>query len=549
MLKFICGTDTLGVGVNVPIRTVLFTQLCKYGGEKTSILSARDFHQISGRAGRKGYDDRGYVVALAPEHVIENKRAEIRAGSDAKKRKKLVKKKPPTRGYVQWDEETYTKLQNASAEPLESRFQVSHGMLLNVLSRNGDGCRAMRTLIDDCHNTDASKKKLRKKGFQLFRALVDRQIIEINKHPQPGQPKLQINVELQDEFSLNQTLSLYCLDAIELLDQEDPDYALKLISLAESILEDPTAILRKQLDKLKSEKIAEMKADGIEYEERMEKLETLEHPKPEAEFIYETFNHFSDKHPWIGSENIKPKSIAREMYERYSNFSDYIKLYGLERAEGLLLRHLTNVYRILENTVPKNYRTEQVDEAIVYIEHLLRHVDSSLIDEWELMRNPEYQKAAESTADSLPENDRQQDITRDKTGFTRLLRNSVFNFTRLLANKHYKNLDELYDLNEIFSQPEDSEATEPAKWLDVALERHMDPYYAERSWIRLDPPARAKEHTHISKSEDGRQWTVEQTLIDSEDLNDWMVVFEVDLPNSQETGAISIQVKSIRPIC
>ncbi len=542
LLKFICGTDTLGVGVNVPIRTVLFTQLCKYGGRKTSILSARDFHQISGRAGRKGYDDHGYVVALAPDHVIENKRAEARAGTDPKKKKKLVKKKPPLKGYVQWDEETYTKLQSAPAEPLESRFQVSHGMLLNVLSREGDGCRAMRDLINDSHNQPGSKPALRKKAFQLFRALVERDIIEIAPPGSTGQ-KLTVNVELQDDFSLNQTLSLYCIDTLALLDEKDPDYALKLLSLAESILENPDAILRKQLDKLKTDKMAEMKADGIEYDERIEKLEAMEYPKPEAEFIYETFNEFSRKHPWVGSENIKPKSIAREMFERYSSFSDYIKLYGLQRAEGLVLRHITNVYRVLANTIPEGFRDDQVDEMIIYFEHLLRHVDSSLIDEWELMRNPDYQVST-LDADSLPDTARATDITRDKSAFTRLVRNELFNFISLLASGQYKDLEETYDLAPLFSETHD----ETPKWMDVELENRMEAFYETRSWIRLDPAARNKEHSHITESDDRLSWTVEQMIIDSEELNDWALTISVDLPASREQEKVVFQLISLRPI-
>ncbi len=541
-LKFICGTDTLGVGVNVPIRTVLFTQLCKYGGRKTSILSARDFHQISGRAGRKGYDEHGYVVALAPEHVIENKRAESRAGDDPKKKRKIVKRKPPARGYVQWDEETYTKLQDAPAEALVSRFKVSHGMLLNVLSRQGDGCRAMRNLIDGSHNAPGSKPALRNKAFQLFRSLVEREIIEIAPPGTEGQ-KLTVNVELQDDFSLNQTLALYCIDTLELLEEKDPEYALKLLSLAESIVENPDAILRKQLDKLKTDKVAEMKADGIEYEERMEKLDELEYPKPESEFIYDTFNEFSRKHPWVGSENIKPKSIAREMYERYSSFSDYIKLYCLQRAEGLALRHITNVYRVLSNTIPKGYRDEQVDEMIIYFEHLLRHVDSSLIDEWELMRNPDYQ-ASELDADSLPENPRTADITRDKSSFTRLIRNELFQFISMLAAGRYKDMDETYDLSPLFSDTHD----ETPKWMDVELENRMDAFYDTRSWIRLDPAARNKEHTHITEADDGLSWTVEQMLIDSEELNDWTLAISVDIPASSEQEKVVFELQSLKPI-
>ena len=533
-LKIICGTDTLGVGVNVPIRTVLFTQLCKYGGIKTGILTARDFHQISGRAGRKGFDDEGTVIALAPEHVIENKRNEAKAAADPKKKKKLVKRKPPERGYVHWDEQTFTRLRHAAAEPLTSSFNVSHGMLLNVLSRQSDGCKAMRTLINDCHNTDTSKNAMRKQAFQLFRALVDRSIIEIM--PKGHQPKLQVNVELQDEFSLNQALSLYCIDTLGLLDTTAPEYPVKLLSIVESILENPDAILRKQLDKLKGDKVAEMKAAGIEYDDRMEALDKLEYPKPECEFIYETFNRFANEHPWVGSENIKPKSIAREMYERYSSFADYIKLYGLGRAEGILLRHLTNVYRFLENTIPPAFKTEAIDEVATYLENLLRVTDSSLIDEWETLKNPEYvaNNEANTTKPKGP-----KDITHDRAEFTRLVRNEIFRFVRMLANKAYQEIDETFDLTQLYPE---------ARWKYTELGNTMTEYHETHGWIRLDPSARNKTHTTITESDDRCTWTIEQTLVDPDEQNDFQVIFECSLTSAKETGTITLHPVALRPL-
>jgi superfamily II RNA helicase len=534
-LKLICGTDTLGVGVNVPIRTVLFTQLCKYDGTKTATLTARDFHQISGRAGRKGFDDQGYVIAMAPEHVIENKRLEAKAADDPKKKKKLVKRKPPERGFVNWDEQTYQRLQSAPAEPLISSFKVSHGMLLNVLGRSGDGCAAMRALINECHNTDHSKAAMRKEAFQLFRALVDRNIIEIQA--KGALPKLRVNVELQDDFSLNQVLALYCIDTLGLLDTTAPDYVLKLLTLVESILEDPDAILRKQLDKVKGDAVAEMKAAGIEYEERMEKLETLEYPKPESEFIYETFNRFAHEHPWVGTENIKPKSIAREMFERYSSFADYVKTYGLMRTEGLLLRHLTNVYRVLVNTVPPDFKNEPVNEVITYIEQLLRMTDSSLLDEWETLRDPNYRPAIEDDAPAKPIGP--IDITRDRIAFTRLVRNEVFSFLRALANKQYKQLDERYCLDRLFPD---------AKWKYTALEQAMAVYYETHDWIRLDPAARSNAHTRIKESEDRTTWTIEQTLVDPEELNDLQLSFELSISSAKASGSITLIPVAIESI-
>ncbi len=525
-LKVICGTDTLGVGVNVPIRTVLFTQLCKFGGQSTRILSARDFHQVSGRAGRKGFDDQGYVIAMAPEHVIENKKLEAKAADDPKKKKKLVKRKPPERGFVHWDEQTFQRLQSAPPEPLKSSFQVSHGMLINVLSRNGDGCAAMRQLIRDCHNSEDSKQSMRREAFQLFRALLDRDIIEIQA---PGtEPKLRINVELQEDFSLNQTLGLYCIDALGMLDTTRDDYVLKLLSVVESILEDPQIILRKQLDKLKGDKVAEMKAAGIEYDERMEELEKLEHPKPERDFIYESFNRFAEQHPWVGSDNVRPKSIAREMFESYSSFADYIKRYGLMRAEGLLLRHLTNVYRVLENTVPPAFKTEPVIEAITYLEHLLRLTDSSLLDEWETLKNPDFVRLEPEAA---PE-PRRHDITANPAEFERRIRSEVFRFVRMVANQQYEALGEAFELDALFPGE---------RWPHQALGRTLNDYMESHQWIRLDPAARNKTHTRIRASDKEHRITVEQTLVDPEDLNDHQFVFEVDRRQAKESGEIRLK--------
>ncbi|MGF1531882.1 MAG: DEAD/DEAH box helicase [Puniceicoccaceae bacterium] len=535
LLKIICGTDTLGVGVNVPIRTVLFTQLCKYDGAGTGILAARDFHQICGRAGRKGFDDQGYVYALAPEHVIENKRLEARAAADPKKAKKLVKKKPPTHGYVHWDGETFARLQVAPPEPLQSRFAVNHGMLLNVLGRQGDGCLAMRQLIGNCHEGDSSKAALRKRAFKLFRSLVDRNIIEIL--PRGSEPKLRVNVELQDEFSLNQALGLYCIDTLGLLDTTAAEYPFKLVSLVEAILEDPDAILRKQLDKLKTEKMAEMKAAGIEYEERLEELEKLEHPKPERDLIYTTFNQFAAEHPWIGEAKIRPKSIAREMFERYSSFSDYVKLYGLMRTEGLLLRHLTNVYRVLVHTVPTAFRNEAVDEVITYLEELLRATDSSLLDEWERLRDPAY-VSNPGAGERVPV-PKSRDLILDEKGLEKMVRHEVFRFLRLLENGDYDELEEVFGLKEVFPD---------ASWPKVEMEKLMTEYREEHGWIRLDPPARNKAHTRFFRMKEERKWMIEHTLIDSYDLNDHELSFELLLDGVREKGEVALRFLGMRRI-
>ena len=529
LLKIICGTDTLGVGINVPIRTVLFSRLCKYDGQKTAILSARDFHQIGGRAGRKGFDDRGWVVAQAPEHVVENLKLQEKSARDGKK---VVKHKPPDKNFVNWDQKTFLRLRGAQPERLTSRFQVSHGMLLNVLSRKGGGCRAMQRLIRDCHETPKAKKDHTKRGWQLFRSLVDRRIIEFIPRTAEG-AYLRVNVELQDDFSMDQTLSLYLLDTLPLVDPQQPDYPLVLLTLVESILEDPDIILRKQLDKLKTQKMAEMKLAGLEYEERMEELEKLEYPKPNREFIYSTFNAFADKHPWVGQENIRPKSIAREMFESFRSFSDYIRDYELQRAEGVLLRHLNGVFKVLTQTVPDAAKTDPVREMELYLGTMIRQVDSSLLDEWEKMRDPAYQRAETKEVRPPGAEEAAADITRDTKAFTAVIRNRIFSFLRALA---------IGDWPSAIAALPPAQPGEAAPWTAERLQHLMDEYYKKHQRLCLDPNARNLRHTYVLPAEDKRTWRVQQMLVDPEEHNDWVAEFEVDLARSREAAEPVMQL-------
>ncbi|MFZ2277785.1 MAG: DUF3516 domain-containing protein [Prosthecobacter sp.] len=528
LLKVICGTDTLGVGVNVPIRTVLLTRLSKYGGEKVATLSARDFHQITGRAGRRGYDDVGYVVCQAPEHVVENAKMEAKAAGDVKKMRKMVKKKAPE-GFVGWNEDTFKKLQSAAPEPLMSRFQVSHGMLLQVLSRKGDACAAMRQLIADSHETTNAKKQHEKRAWELFRALVQRKIIEIiptAQRPADG-TKLRLNVELQEDFSLNYTLSLYLIDTLALIDPASPTYAADVMTLCESILENPDIILRRQLDQVKDEAMVAMKNEGVPFEERIAKLEELEYPKPCRDFIYNTFNAFSEAHPWIGQENIRPKSIAREMFENFRTFSDYINDYELHRAEGVLLRHLSGVHKVLAQTVPENFKTESVQEMEAWIAGVLRGTDSSLLDEWERMRDPNFKPDEQEEKPAEP-----PDITRNKREFTALIRTEIFRFLRPFSVENYA------AAVSTVSSPLNAES----------LAALMEPYYAEHERIRLDNEARNGRHTYVEPSEDNTSWRICQVLIDPEELNDWQVEFTVDLAQARENGKPSLTLTTVRKI-
>ena len=535
LLKVICGTDTLGVGVNVPIRTVLFTQLCKYSGDKTAILTARDFHQIAGRAGRKGFDDVGYVVAQAPEHVIENMKLEAKSRQTGKK---FQKRKPPEHGYVPFDENTYKRLIDASPEPLTSSFHVDHGMLLNILSRETDGCRAMRNLLKDCHESAASKKQLQHRSFMLFRSLVEKKIIEFVKPVAPGYSHLRVNMDLQDDFAMNQPLSLYLLDTLPKLDRDSPEYALDVITLCESIVENPDAILRIQLSKARDARMNELKAQGMEYNQRLEELEKVEYPKPLRDFIYDTYNSFAEVHPWV-DVNVEPKSIVREMFENFSTFSGYVKQYNLQRMEAILLRHLNYVYKVLSQTVPDGYKNEELLEMQDYLGDMIRRVDSSLLEEWEKMAHPEdYQKrldagTAEDEAEKAFGADKAAaDITYDKKRFLGMVRQRIFQIMGSLAKQDFTTvLDSLADDLAEGEMLADAEGT---PWTEKRLLEIMAAYTAEHHKFRLDVEGRALAHTIVTY--EGDTMHVQQMLQDDEEFNDWSIDFDISLGDSREAG-------------
>jgi superfamily II RNA helicase len=544
LLKVICGTDTLGVGVNVPIRTVLFTQLCKYSGDKTAILTARDFHQIAGRAGRKGFDNIGYVVAQAPEHVIENLKLEAKSRQTGKK---FQKRKPPEHGYVPFDESTYKRLIDAQPEPLTSSFRVDHGMLLNILSRETDGCKAMRTLIKDCHESAASKKQLQHRSFQLFRSLVEKKIVEFVKPLAEGYSHLRVNLNLQDDFAMNQPLSLYLVDTLPKLDRESPEYALDVITLCESIVENPDAILRIQQNKARNARLDELKAQGMEFNQRMEEIEKVEYPKPLRDFIYDTYNAFAEVHPWV-DVNVEPKSIVREMFESFSTFSGYVKQYGLQRMEAILLRHLNYVYKVLSQTVPDGYKNDELREMEDYLGDMIRRTDSSLLEEWEKMAHPEdYQKrleegAAEDEAEKAFGADKAAaDITYDKKRFLGMVRQRIFQIMGNLAKQDFAAvLDSLADDLEEGQMLVDGEGK---PWTENTLTEIMAAYTAEHHKFRLDVEGRALAHTIVTY--EGDVMHIQQMLQDEEDFNDWSIDFEINLAESREAGVPLLKMTRI----
>jgi hypothetical protein len=559
LLKVVCGTDTLGVGVNVPIRTVLLTALCKYDGRSTRILSARDFRQICGRAGRRGFDTIGYVVAQAPEHVIENLKLSEKSAANPNKKRTFVKRKPPEHGYVHWDETTFEKLRVAPPEPLVSSFAIAHHTLLNILSRTTeDGCAALKDLLNRCHESVTKRKALGRRAFELFRGLIGAKILHIIPvNERTGPHKISVDVSLPEDFSINHALSLWLLDALPQLDPEAPDYAANLISLIEAVLENPEIILRKQVDLLKSELMARLKDEGVEYEERIARLEEVEWPKPGKDFIYATFNAFKLRHPYLGTENARPKSVAREMLENMQSFEDYIKTYKLERAEAVLLRHLNEVYKVLSQTIPDVAKTEAVEDAEAFLELIVRRTDSSMLEEWQRLGksqavqsqllNLKSQFADGSSPFDSPESaiptQKSQILalpfTQHRPTLVRQVRNHLLTLVTALARGQTETALGLVE-------PEDSSGK---PWSPERLQVLLDAYHAARERIRLDPEARNARHTRIPEMPIPPPQTlpITQTLIDPDDQNDWALHLTLDLTQSDRQRTPIFRLESLGP--
>ena len=539
LLKVICGTDTLGVGINVPIRTVLFTGLSKYDGVKIRLLKAREFHQIAGRAGRARYDTIGTVIVQAPEHVIDNQRALAKAGDDPKKRRKVVRKKPPE-GTIGWGQPTFDRLVAADPEPLTSSFQVSHAMLLNVLGRGGDPFAAMRHLLTDNHEEPAAQRRHIRHAVAITRALLAGGVIE--QVSQGGRVTYRLVDDLQLDFALNQALSPFALACLELLDDQLPDYPLDVVSVIEATLEDPRQILSAQRQRARGEAVNAMKAEGIEYEQRMELLEEVTHPRPLREMLEGAYETYRRGHPWVADHELKPKSVVRDMYERAMTFTEYVSFYGLSRAEGVVLRYLADAYRALRQTVPEDARTEELTDLIEWLGELVRQVDSSLLDEWERLRNPDAAPPAEVRLDDKP-----PAVTRNARAFRVLVRNALFRRVELAALRRY---DELGDL--------DGEAGWTADRWAAAIEG----YFAEYDEIGTGPAARGPALLHIETepqpaagpsigAEDPRSrtavWRVRQTFDDPDGDHDWGIDATIDLAASDELGAAAVTVTGVGP--
>ncbi len=524
LLKIICGTDTLGVGINVPIRTVLFTSLSKYDGVKARLLTAREFHQIAGRAGRAGYDSAGTVLVQAPDHVVANLKALAKAGDDPKKRRKVVRKKPPE-GTVGYGEPTYDRLVSAEPEPLESSFGVTHAMIINTVSRPGNCWTAMERLLTDNDEPPVRRRRHVHSALTIYRGLLSTGVVERLPEPDDHGRLARLTVDLQADFALNQPLSPFALAAVDLLDAESDDYHLDALSVIESTLENPRPVLSAQRSMVRGEAVQAMKAEGLEYEERMELLEDITYPQPLRELLEVGYRAYAKSHPWVLDHELKPKSVARDLAERSMTFTEYVAFYGLARAEGLVLRYLADAYKALRQTVPETKRTEPLEDLIAWLGELVRQTDSSLLDEWEKLRNPDPEAELVAEADRRP-----PAVTTNKRAFTVLVRNALFRRVELAARRRW------YDLGELDADH---------GWSADAWQTAMESYFTEHEIVQTGANARGPALLIID--EQPGVWRVRQILDDPAGDHDYSISAEIDLAASDEAGEAVVRVRAVGP--
>lgn len=532
LLRVICGTDTLGVGINVPIRTVVLTALTKYDGQRMRQLTAREFHQIAGRAGRAGFDTAGTVVVMAPEHEIDNAAALAKAGDDPKKLRKVIRKKAP-QGFVNWGEGSFERLVSAVPEPLIPQLQLTAAMLINVIARGGDVFANVRSLVFDNHEPRARQYALARRALAIFRTLVTAGIVVVDG---PGRA-IRLTVDLQPNFALNQPLSPFALAAIELLDPSTElrgrasgagggagtgHYALDVVSIIEATLDDPRPILSQQEFLARGEAVAAMKRDGLDYDERMAALEEITYPKPLAELLAQAFEVFAASQPWVRDFELSPKSVVRDMFERALSFTEFVSAYQLGRSEGLVLRYLSDAYRAIRQTVPAEAQTPDLRDLIAWLGEVVRQVDSSLVDEWEALVNP---AAGPSAGDEVVPPAPPSVLT-NRRAFGVLVRNELFRRVQLAA----------------LQRDDDLLALDP----EVDWPAALDAYFEEHDEIRTGGAARSAALISIDESDaaSGR-WVVEQTIDDPAGDHDWRIRAEVDLEASVESGTAVVRVLEV----
>ena len=521
LLKVICGTDTLGVGINVPIRTVVFSALSKYDGVRTRLLNAREFHQIAGRAGRAGFDTAGTVVVQAPDHEVENLKQFAKVADDPKKRRKLVRRKAPE-GMVPWSEATMTRLVDAAPEPLTSHMRVTTSMVLDVVDRPGDPFEAMRRLLTDNHEPRKRQLKLIREAVGIARSLLQAGVVERLPEPEPDGRRYRLTVDLPPDFALNQPLSTFALAAIDLLDAGSESYALDVVSVIEATLEDPRQILAAQLKRARGEAVAQMKADGVEYDERIELLDDITYPKPLEELLGHAYAVYLQSNPWAADGKLSPKSVVREMWERGMTFREYVSEYGLTRVEGAVLRYLSDAFKALRSGVPTAARTDELTDIVEWLGELVRQVDSSLLDEWEQLTSPD-----QPHDQPVPVPARPRPLTGNERAFTAMVRNALFRRVELFARERWEELAALDGRAGLSAQ----------QWRDIG-----DDYFGEHDDVGTGADARGPALLIIDRQ--ARTWRVRQIFDDPAGDHDWGFEVEVDLDASDEEGVPVLRLLS-----
>jgi len=549
LLQVICGTDTLGVGINVPIRTVLFTGLAKFDGNRSRVLRTREFLQIAGRAGRAGYDTSGFVVVQAPEHVIENEKAKAKAAervAAGKKKSKAQLKKPPE-GTVVWTEATFEKLVAGEPEPLVPRMRVDNAMLLNVVSREEDAFPVLRRLLTENHEPRRQQLRLARRALRLARSLVHSGVLERLDEPDEHGRRYVVGVDLPADFALNQPLAHFALAALDVLDPEAETYVLDVVSVIEAVLEAPRQVLMAQQFAARGEAVAEMKADGLEYDERMALLEEITWPQPLAELLGATYEIYRQSHPWLPEDLLSPKSVVREMWEQGTSFTDVVSRYQLARSEGLVLRYLTDAYRTLRQTVPEQHRTEELELLVDWLGETIRQTDSSLLDEWESLTDPEgaLARLGEELTSAHAPPPPPRPLSQQGRAFEVMVRNAMFRRVELVARD---DLDGLMALERAAA-----DRTEPPREVLMtrsAWDEAIEAYYSDHDSVDMGPDARAPQLLVREPGTDdetgARVLRVRQTVHDPEGHHDWVVEAVADLDATDAVGELVMPTVAFR---
>lgn len=501
-LPLICGTDTLGVGINVPIHTVVFTSLVKWDGVKDRRLKVREFRQIAGRAGRSGFDKEGLVVCQAPPEEIEARE------KDGKKKKKAS---PKSSSGPSWDKNTFEKLASSPSETLVAHLKVSHSMALAEVVQGGDAKGRLAELIEASAQTELQKSRLLSQTDDIFSALIESGVITLS-----NDGDYSTTIDVPDNFALNEPLSPFLFSAFPLLNRDSPSYELDLISVIESILEDPDPILRAQERAARDKAIAEMKAEGIEWEERMEKIEDISYPRPLESELEESFEEYKREMPWAGDYALSPKSILRDMIETFSNFNEYVSRYALARVEGILLRYLSDAWKVLAHTVPDEYYTPHLAEITSWLGLLIDGVDSSLLDEWAREGNLAHEQ------EGPQEEPEEKDWMEERRGLVLMARNALFRRAELIA------LDRFEELGEMDAR---------WGWGVRAWDEALDRFYSDHESVDTSQDARSEKYFSVEPtvSLDGF-WRCRQIIKDGDGDLDWSICADLDCAASLAEG-------------